>query len=242
MHESLFALQHEQLLFPSLDLKQSVAPGPRGNPGIPFGTLSRDPWPRQTFCDKSESRAREQRQGDKEYEVLEQNKGAFDLWLWRGAFTKKGAKRWTEEEETRGCFPAAAYGPVAAAVAAARGSGRGARGRGSYVAYPQNPGPVGLCLSNCPSVPGPHVQLRVCEPQGAAPQEALPSGGLSLTLLFFLPARLHSWLCVCPTAMLAHAVEVTTPTPSVYLPHSLTTPCLMEEFEYLHTEIFLSTG
>ncbi|XP_047661088.1 RNA-binding protein Musashi homolog 2a isoform X1 [Tachysurus fulvidraco] len=38
-------------------------------------------------------------------------------------------------------FPAAAYGPVAAAVAAARGSGRGARGRGSYVAYPQNPGP-----------------------------------------------------------------------------------------------------
>ncbi|KAK3521693.1 hypothetical protein QTP70_015572 [Hemibagrus guttatus] len=76
-------------------------------------------------------------------------------------------------------FPAAAYGPVAAAaaVAAARGSGRGARGRGSYVAYPQNTGPAGLCLSNCPSVPGPHVQLRVCEPQGAAPQEALPSGG-----------------------------------------------------------------
>nr|XP_056720830.1 RNA-binding protein Musashi homolog 2 isoform X5 [Euleptes europaea] len=38
-------------------------------------------------------------------------------------------------------FPAAAYGPVAAAaVAAARGSGRGARGRGGYMAYPQNTG------------------------------------------------------------------------------------------------------
>uniref|UniRef100_A0A673WSH8 RNA-binding protein Musashi homolog 2 n=1 Tax=Salmo trutta TaxID=8032 RepID=A0A673WSH8_SALTR len=38
-------------------------------------------------------------------------------------------------------FPATAYGPVAAAVAAARGSGRGARGRGGYMAYPQNAGP-----------------------------------------------------------------------------------------------------
>uniref|UniRef100_A0A8B9LH65 Musashi RNA-binding protein 2a n=1 Tax=Astyanax mexicanus TaxID=7994 RepID=A0A8B9LH65_ASTMX len=40
-------------------------------------------------------------------------------------------------------FPATAYGPVAAAatLAAARGSGRGARGRGGYVAYPQNSGP-----------------------------------------------------------------------------------------------------
>lgn len=38
-------------------------------------------------------------------------------------------------------FPAAAYGPVAAAaVAAARGSGRGACGRGGYMAYPQNAG------------------------------------------------------------------------------------------------------
>uniref|UniRef100_A0AAY3ZXJ4 RRM domain-containing protein n=1 Tax=Denticeps clupeoides TaxID=299321 RepID=A0AAY3ZXJ4_9TELE len=37
-------------------------------------------------------------------------------------------------------FPATAYGPVAA-VAAARGSGRGARGRGGYMAYPQNAGP-----------------------------------------------------------------------------------------------------
>ncbi|XP_072909348.1 RNA-binding protein Musashi homolog 2b isoform X21 [Hemitrygon akajei] len=35
-------------------------------------------------------------------------------------------------------FPAAAYGPVAAATAATRGSGRGTRGRGGYVAYPQN--------------------------------------------------------------------------------------------------------
>ncbi|XP_036846135.1 RNA-binding protein Musashi homolog 2 isoform X10 [Oncorhynchus mykiss] len=40
-------------------------------------------------------------------------------------------------------FPATAYGPVAAAVAAARGSGRGARGRGGYMAYPQNAGPGG---------------------------------------------------------------------------------------------------
>lgn len=58
-------------------------------------------------------------------------------------------------------FPAAAaYGPVAAAaaVAAARGSGRGARGRGSYVAYPQNPGPgkhsdrvCSVWLQLCPS-------------------------------------------------------------------------------------------
>ncbi|XP_075760931.1 RNA-binding protein Musashi homolog 2 isoform X12 [Pelodiscus sinensis] len=40
-------------------------------------------------------------------------------------------------------FPAAAYGPVAAAaVAAARGSGRGACGRGGYMAYPQNAGEV----------------------------------------------------------------------------------------------------
>uniref|UniRef100_A0A6Q2Y7D5 RNA-binding protein Musashi homolog 2 n=1 Tax=Esox lucius TaxID=8010 RepID=A0A6Q2Y7D5_ESOLU len=38
-------------------------------------------------------------------------------------------------------FPATAYGPVAAAaVAAARGSGRGARGRGGYMAYQQNAG------------------------------------------------------------------------------------------------------
>ncbi|XP_064834024.1 RNA-binding protein Musashi homolog 2 isoform X5 [Oncorhynchus masou masou] len=41
-------------------------------------------------------------------------------------------------------FPATAYGPVAAAaVAAARGSGRGARGKGGYMAYPQNTGPGG---------------------------------------------------------------------------------------------------
>ncbi|KAM7139629.1 RNA-binding protein Musashi homolog 2 isoform 4-T5 [Macrochelys suwanniensis] len=40
-------------------------------------------------------------------------------------------------------FPAAAYGPVAAAaVAAARGSGREACGRGGYMAYPQNAGEV----------------------------------------------------------------------------------------------------
>ncbi|KAM9781315.1 RNA-binding protein Musashi homolog 2 isoform 9-T10 [Syngnathus typhle] len=40
-------------------------------------------------------------------------------------------------------FPATAYGPVAAAaVVAARGSGRGARGRGGYLAYPQSTGPV----------------------------------------------------------------------------------------------------
>ncbi|XP_051973138.1 RNA-binding protein Musashi homolog 2a isoform X2 [Xyrauchen texanus] len=39
-------------------------------------------------------------------------------------------------------FPATAYGPVAAAaVAAARGSGRATRGRGGYMAYPQNAGP-----------------------------------------------------------------------------------------------------
>lgn len=54
-------------------------------------------------------------------------------------------------------FPAAAYGPVAAAaVAAARGSGRGGRGRGGYMAYPQNAGPgkssVGiLCGCSYPS-------------------------------------------------------------------------------------------
>lgn len=41
-------------------------------------------------------------------------------------------------------FPATAYGPVAAAaVAAARGSGRGARGGGGYMAYLQNAGPGG---------------------------------------------------------------------------------------------------
>ncbi|XP_078278418.1 RNA-binding protein Musashi homolog 2b isoform X4 [Rhinoraja longicauda] len=35
-------------------------------------------------------------------------------------------------------FPAAAYSPVAAAAAAARGSGRGSHGREGYMAYPQN--------------------------------------------------------------------------------------------------------
>ncbi|XP_058645203.1 RNA-binding protein Musashi homolog 2a isoform X2 [Onychostoma macrolepis] len=40
-------------------------------------------------------------------------------------------------------FPATAYGPVAAAaVAAARGSGRATRGRSGYMAYPQNAGPA----------------------------------------------------------------------------------------------------
>ncbi|KAK1800758.1 hypothetical protein P4O66_005951 [Electrophorus voltai] len=39
-------------------------------------------------------------------------------------------------------FPATAYGPVAAAVAAARGTGRVSRGAGAgYAAYPQNSGP-----------------------------------------------------------------------------------------------------
>lgn len=56
-------------------------------------------------------------------------------------------------------FPATAYGPVAAAaVAAARGSGRGTRGRGGgYTAYGQNAGAgkrsvcilCGLTLSPC---------------------------------------------------------------------------------------------
>ncbi|XP_059207746.1 RNA-binding protein Musashi homolog 2 isoform X1 [Centropristis striata] len=48
---------------------------------------------------------------------------------------------WNRACSTTG-FPATAYGPVAAAaVAAARGSGRGARGRGGYLAYPQSTGP-----------------------------------------------------------------------------------------------------
>ncbi|MGH0179465.1 UNVERIFIED_CONTAM: hypothetical protein FKN15_001641 [Acipenser sinensis] len=39
-------------------------------------------------------------------------------------------------------FPATAYGPVAAAaVAAARGSGKAVCGRGGCTAYPQNAGP-----------------------------------------------------------------------------------------------------
>ncbi|XP_055513580.1 RNA-binding protein Musashi homolog 2b isoform X3 [Leucoraja erinacea] len=40
--------------------------------------------------------------------------------------------------DSSGGFPAAAYSPAAAAAAAARGSGRGSRGRDSYMAYPQN--------------------------------------------------------------------------------------------------------
>lgn len=101
---------------------------------------------------------------------------------------------------------------------------------------------AGLCLSGCPSVPGPHVQLSVCEPQGAVPQEALPSGGLSRT--FILHASLYSWPYGCPTAMLARAVQVTPPTPSVSaekcpLANSFTTLCSLEEFEYLHGHLFV---
>lgn len=55
---------------------------------------------------------------------------------------------------------------------------------------------AGICLSDRPSVPGPRVQLKVCEPQGGAPQEALPSGGLFLTLLFSLPASIAGCMCV----------------------------------------------
>lgn len=75
---------------------------------------------------------------------------------------------------------------------------------------------AGLCLSDSPSVPGPHVQLRVGEPQGCC-----TTGGAALwrsvSHTSILLASLHSWLYVCPTAVLAHAVEVTPPTPSVSL-------------------------
>lgn len=69
---------------------------------------------------------------------------------------------------------------------------------------------------DCPSVPGPHVQLSVCESTGC-----YTTGGAALwrsvSHTSALSASLHSRLCVCPTAVLAHAAEVTPPTLSVSL-------------------------
>ncbi|XP_062869714.1 RNA-binding protein Musashi homolog 2a isoform X3 [Trichomycterus rosablanca] len=70
-------------------------------------------------------------------------------------------------------FPTAAYGPVAAAaaVAAARGSGRGARGRGSYMAYPQNPGP-GANPARPGAFPGANSPGPVADLYGPASQDS----------------------------------------------------------------------
>uniref|UniRef100_A0A8C6PSY8 RNA-binding protein Musashi homolog 2 n=1 Tax=Nothobranchius furzeri TaxID=105023 RepID=A0A8C6PSY8_NOTFU len=69
-------------------------------------------------------------------------------------------------------FPATAYGPVAAAaVAAARGSGRGARGRGGYLAYPQSTGP-GANPSRPGGFPGTNSPGPVADLYGPSNQES----------------------------------------------------------------------
>uniref|UniRef100_A0A672YRE7 RRM domain-containing protein n=1 Tax=Sphaeramia orbicularis TaxID=375764 RepID=A0A672YRE7_9TELE len=69
-------------------------------------------------------------------------------------------------------FPATAYGPVAAAaVAAARGSGRGARGRGGYLAYPQSTGP-GTNPSRPGGFPGANSPGPVADLYGPSSQDS----------------------------------------------------------------------
>ncbi|XP_035034939.1 RNA-binding protein Musashi homolog 2b isoform X8 [Hippoglossus stenolepis] len=69
-------------------------------------------------------------------------------------------------------FPATAYGPVAAAaVAAARGSGRGARGRGGYLAYPQSTGP-GANPSRPGGFPGANSPGPVADLYGPGSQDS----------------------------------------------------------------------
>ncbi|XP_075760935.1 RNA-binding protein Musashi homolog 2 isoform X16 [Pelodiscus sinensis] len=69
-------------------------------------------------------------------------------------------------------FPAAAYGPVAAAaVAAARGSGRGACGRGGYMAYPQNAG-EGSNPARPGGFPGANSPGPVADLYGTASQDS----------------------------------------------------------------------
>uniref|UniRef100_A0AAQ4P512 RNA-binding protein Musashi homolog 2 n=1 Tax=Gasterosteus aculeatus aculeatus TaxID=481459 RepID=A0AAQ4P512_GASAC len=69
-------------------------------------------------------------------------------------------------------FPATAYGPVAAAaVAAARGSGRGARGRGGYLAYPQSTGP-GANQSRPGGFPGANSPGPVADLYGPSSQDS----------------------------------------------------------------------
>ncbi|XP_044077442.1 RNA-binding protein Musashi homolog 2 isoform X7 [Siniperca chuatsi] len=69
-------------------------------------------------------------------------------------------------------FPATAYGPVAAAaVAAARGSGRGARGRGGYLAYPQSTGP-GANPSRPGGFPGANSPGPVADLYGPSSQDS----------------------------------------------------------------------
>ncbi|XP_043910553.1 RNA-binding protein Musashi homolog 2 isoform X3 [Protopterus annectens] len=67
-------------------------------------------------------------------------------------------------------FPTAAYGPVAAAVAAARGSGRGARGRGGYMAYPQNAGAGFLDYGYYPSPDDQRASLSFADYVSMVPQ------------------------------------------------------------------------
>ncbi|KAM7139630.1 RNA-binding protein Musashi homolog 2 isoform 5-T6 [Macrochelys suwanniensis] len=69
-------------------------------------------------------------------------------------------------------FPAAAYGPVAAAaVAAARGSGREACGRGGYMAYPQNAG-EGSNPARPGGFPGANSPGPVADLYGTASQDS----------------------------------------------------------------------
>ncbi|XP_077447949.1 RNA-binding protein Musashi homolog 2b isoform X7 [Stigmatopora argus] len=69
-------------------------------------------------------------------------------------------------------FPATAYGPVAAAaVVAARGSGRGARGRGGYLAYPQSTGP-GANPSRPPAFHGANSPGPVADLYGPGSQDS----------------------------------------------------------------------
>uniref|UniRef100_A0A8C7DGG4 Musashi RNA-binding protein 2b n=1 Tax=Oncorhynchus kisutch TaxID=8019 RepID=A0A8C7DGG4_ONCKI len=69
-------------------------------------------------------------------------------------------------------FPATAYGPVAAAaVAAVRGSGRGARGRGGYMAYQQNAG-AGTNQARPGAFPGTNSPGPVADLYGTTSQDS----------------------------------------------------------------------
>ncbi|XP_019730226.1 RNA-binding protein Musashi homolog 2-like [Hippocampus comes] len=97
-------------------------------------------------------------------------------------------------------FPVTAYGPVTAAVAASRGSGRGTHGRGgSYMAYGQNTGAglpdYGLC-----SLAGTSGDMR-----GAAHYSMADYGSLGpQTAAQMLPNEHVSSACNSPTAVQPH--------------------------------------
>ncbi|XP_071327902.1 RNA-binding protein Musashi homolog 2-like isoform X7 [Trachinotus anak] len=97
-------------------------------------------------------------------------------------------------------FPATAYGPVtAAAVAAARGSGRGVRGRGSgYMAYGQNAG-AGFPDYGLYSAAGASSDMR-----GGAPYSLADYGSLGAQAAQILPSEHASPACNSPSSLQHH--------------------------------------